>query len=130
MKIGDKVKVTREYSSKKDMVGIIFSISHEYMYIGFIESGDYDYFQEEYLELLEEAKYTPMPTRSDLDILSQSLDQLEELEKKATPTKPTNIELVDNEPSVAICGCGKEIYSFENYCYECGQHIDWGKENE
>lgn len=60
MKIGDKVKVIREYSSKKDMVGIIFSIRHEYMYVGFIESGDYDYFQEEYLELLEEAKYTPI----------------------------------------------------------------------
>ena len=60
--------------------------------------------------------------------LDEALTELERLRKKEMPMKPNEIELVDLEPSVGVCDCGKEVYSFENYCSSCGQKLDWSDE--
>jgi len=60
--------------------------------------------------------------------VDEALTELERLRKKEMPMKPNEIELVDLEPSVGVCDCGKEVYSFENYCSSCGQKLDWSDE--
>ncbi len=59
--------------------------------------------------------------------VSLAVDCIDEALKKLEPFKPKEPILVDDEPSTGICNCGRECYSFENFCSQCGQQLDWSK---
>lgn len=63
MKIGDKVKVIREYSPYKGIVGIVFGKYKEDFRVidEDMNIGQYSSFNEGDLELVEEATYIPVP---------------------------------------------------------------------
>lgn len=76
------------------------------------------------------------PKWSKVDIEWQAIDEIKELLDKATPMKPKNINvenLVENgfiPLLVAECSkCECEIVEHQDYCWHCGQAIDWGKDN-
>ena len=58
-------------------------------------------------------------------VIAEIIADYERLQAKEIPMKPNEFQYVELEPSTGICKCGKECYSFENYCTECGQALDW-----
>jgi hypothetical protein len=50
--------------------------------------------------------------------------------ERETPFRPRECTYVEDEPSTGICNCGRETYSFENYCSSCGQKLDWDFKKE
>lgn len=71
MKIGDKVKVCREYSHYDGAVGIIFGKDGDNFRVidEDMTMGQYSSFAEKNLELLEEANYIPVPKHHKGDIV-------------------------------------------------------------
>ena len=56
------------------------------------------------------------------------LNILQELVDKETPMKVVKWELAQPETRCANCGAGLERY--HDYCWGCGQKIDWSDNNE
>ena len=81
----------------------------------------------EALEYLTEEAYSNyfrkyVQTSKEKVNLFKSSKYLQELVDKATPHK-----LLKN----GLCKCGARVLvSFQNYCTQCGQAIDWSENNE
>lgn len=80
---------------------------------------------------VKRACIVPFLGRKPIDICGVSLDRLKELVERATPKKP----IKDRSSKIRyvqtyVClSCGKSFSGeVSNFCYHCGQAIDWGEE--
>lgn len=63
--------------------------------------------------------------------VGKALEVLVEASKKQIAKKPTLILDKTQNPPLYRCDCGMMSYFFEyEYCDDCGQKLDWGKNEE
>ena len=55
-----------------------------------------------------------------MDDLYEKTDWATEVFQKAIPRKPSKLY-----PEGYICPCEHEVDYYDNYCYNCGQRLDW-----
>ena len=76
----------------------------------------------EALEILVNAKYCRNAEHEKL--VNDAIETLKELVNKEIPIKPFRHNPVEIECTV----CDEEVAKWMNYCAECGQKIDWSKD--
>lgn len=59
------------------------------------------------------------------DAVGKAINKLEELKERDRPFIPTNKKELENGELEGNCKCGSLITYYENYCFDCGQAINW-----
>lgn len=93
-------------------------------------------YMEAFINLIQNTDYADYSTQTQ-NIVNEALSIIQDWVEKSIPLKVDKNEYdIDNSDSrwtirIYFCPkCGGNITIDNNYCSECGQHLDWSENNE